>query len=72
MKPSPVSEKPPSRLPPDRLTRRTPENPTIVPTSFFIVIFSVRKINAETRMARKTFEAVIIELFVPEVPASPR
>ncbi len=50
---------------------RIPEKPVRQPSSFCKVIFSVLKMNAETIIERKTFEAVIIELFIPVVCERP-
>ena len=50
----------------------TPANPIMHPMIFLGDGFSCLNIRVEKIMAKKTFDAVMIELFIPVVLASPR
>lgn len=70
---SPSPDKRKLRSSPDeRLMITTPANPIMHPMIFFGDGFSCLNIRVEKIMAKKTFDAVMIELFIPVVLASPR
>jgi hypothetical protein len=53
------------------LIKMTPANPTRHPIILFFVSFSILKRRDGIKIAIKVLEALIIELFTPDVLASP-